>query len=163
MKTPRRPASVPVKIPFDHTVIPETWTDGWGDGSYTVYDQDADGCREGDGFVVAPDGSRAGLDWVVGKAVGRLRQIAPPDKSGWGFYEAVFPRPIFNTADLVEAFRAVLPKVEARYYRVVMPSSPVADYRRYPRGQYEMRVVPAAHLRRHLDCVPPAPDHFPTV
>ena len=46
--------------------IPETFTDGWMFGSYTRY-ADPKGCCDGDGFVIAPDGQRAELDWYVGK------------------------------------------------------------------------------------------------
>ena len=93
--------------------IPETLTDGWLFGAITVY-EDPDGCDSGDGFVVAPDGSRAGLDWRVGR--GKIRKIAPPDERQWGVYEVFFPRPIRTTADLAGHFRAVLPQIKKVYH-----------------------------------------------
>ena len=77
MKTP--PPSISRDKPVTYAnfhLIPETRTDGWTYGAMTVYDDNQDGCREGDGFVEAPDGARAGLDWIVGKHPGRLRLVA---------------------------------------------------------------------------------------
>jgi len=94
--------------------IPETFTDGWMFGSYTRY-ADPKGCRDGDGFVIAPDGQRAELDWHVGN--GKLKRTFRSDGRIWGVFEAGFPRPVKGTADLVENFRVVLPQIQAAFAR----------------------------------------------
>ena len=89
-------------------IIEETRTDGWRFGAITEYEDPA-GCDSGDGFVVAPDDSRAGLVWDVG--AGQISQISPPDAGRWGVYQVWFPKPIFSTNDLVQNFRIVLPEL----------------------------------------------------
>ncbi len=77
-----KPEGAPVYHGFP--IIEKTCTDGWCFGAITDY-EDLDGCDSGDGFVVAPDGSRAGLVWDVGD--GELAQIIPPDEERWGVYQ----------------------------------------------------------------------------
>jgi hypothetical protein len=96
-------------------VVPETFTDGWCLGVITDFEDPA-GCTGGDAFVVAPDGSRAGLLWEVGDAP--LEEMLPPDSAGWGAYAIGFPHPTRNVADLVTDFRAVLPQLRARHAAV---------------------------------------------
>ncbi len=80
-------------------------TDGWCFGTITEYAA-PDGCDSGDAFVVAPDGSRAGLVWDVGK--GEPQEIRAPDDTRWGVYQVWFPRVVRTTDDLVTCFRAIL-------------------------------------------------------
>jgi len=94
--------------------IPETLMDGWMFGSYTRY-AEPKGCHDGDGFVIAPDGQRAELDWYVG--TGKLKRTSRSDKRIWGVFEVGFPRPVTSKADLVENFRAVLPQIKAAFAR----------------------------------------------
>jgi len=108
-----RPEGAPVYHGFP--IVPETMTDGWCFGAITEYAH-ADGCESGDAFVVAPDGSRAGLVWDVGE--GEPTEICAPDESRWGVYQIWFPRPIRTTDDLVACFRAVLPQLQRIYERV---------------------------------------------
>jgi hypothetical protein len=96
-------------------VIPETIIDGWCLGAITEY-TDPNGCDSGDAFVIAPDGSRAGLVWDVGE--GEAQEISRPDGSRWGVYQVWFPASIRTTDDLVRCFRAVLPQLQAIYKRV---------------------------------------------
>ena len=58
-----RPEGAPVYHGF--VLVEETRTDGWCFGAITAFEE-PEGCKAGDGFVVAPDGSRAGLVWEVG-------------------------------------------------------------------------------------------------
>lgn len=50
-------------------LIPETETDGFIYGAITDFlePDSEEGCTSGDAYVQAPDGSRAGIDWVVRK------------------------------------------------------------------------------------------------
>ena len=108
-----RPAGAPVYHGF--STVPETMTDGWCFGTITEY-ADPNGCDFGDAFVVAPDGSRAGLVWEVGKD--EPSEILPPDEKRWGVYQIWFSRPIRTTDDLVACFREVLPPLQKIYERV---------------------------------------------
>jgi hypothetical protein len=105
-----RPAGAPVYHGFP--VVPETETEGWLFGAITEFiSSDA-----GDGYVVAPDGSHAGLVWEVGP--GSFEQILPPDPKRWGVYAVWFPHPIHTIQDLITNFRAVLPDLKAAHAKV---------------------------------------------
>lgn len=108
-----RPAGSPVYHGF--VIVPETYTDGWCLGTITEFEDPA-GCDGGDAFVVAPDGSRAGLVWEVG--TGPLQEILPPDAERWGVYAISFPHPTRTVDDLVSAFRVVLPQLKAKHAEV---------------------------------------------
>lgn len=95
-------------------LVPETSVDGWCFGAITDF-EDPNGCDWGDGFVQAPDGSRAGLVWEVGE--GEMSEVMPPDSSRWGVYAVWFPRPIRNVRDLCECFALVLPQLREAYQR----------------------------------------------
>jgi hypothetical protein len=86
--------------------------DGWQFGEITEFMHSEDG----DAFVIAPDGSRAGLVWEVGD--GEFRQISAPDQGRWGVYAVWFPEP----NDSVEALRrnllSVLPSLTAAHQAV---------------------------------------------
>lgn len=108
-----RPAGAPVYHGFP--LIDETRTDGWCYGAITGFD-DPDGCEAGDGFVVAPDGSRKGLVWSAGEF--ETRRICEPTADRWDVYEIAFPRPVRNVTDLVDCFRAVLPQLKALHAKL---------------------------------------------
>jgi hypothetical protein len=96
-------------------LVDETRTDGWCFGAITEF-EDAEGCDWGDGFVVAPDGRRAGIVWEVGE--GDIPLVAPPEESRWGVYAVWFPRMVRTVDDLVFNFRQVLPELKKRYQDV---------------------------------------------
>lgn len=110
-----RPADAPVYHGFP--IIEETLTDGWRFGAISAFDDDPDGCVYGDGFVVAPDGSRAGIVWEVGEFA--TQTISAPEPGRWGVYGIAFPRAVRGVQDLVECFRAILPELRAIHARVV--------------------------------------------
>jgi hypothetical protein len=97
-------------------VVPESETDGWRYGAITEFIDPA-GCTDGDGYVIAPDGSRAGLVWDVGTR--QPREISPPGKERWGVCQVWFPRPVRTVDDLVANFRFVLPQLKAIHARVM--------------------------------------------
>jgi hypothetical protein len=67
----------------------------------------------GDAFVVAPDGSRAGIVW---QAEGEPSPIVcSPSPGRWGVYAFRFHRPVRNEQDLIENLHAVLPQLKAFY------------------------------------------------
>ena len=97
-----------------YVVVPETCIDGWCLGAITEFEDPA-GCTSGDAFVIAPDGSRAGLVWEVGSDP--LQEILPPDSERWGLYAVSFPVPTRTTQDMVNNFRFVLPQLQEAYAR----------------------------------------------
>lgn len=114
--SPDRPAFLasPPGAPVYHgfPIVPETETDGWVYGAITEF-EDPDGCEDGDGFVIAPDGTRAGLVWSVGTFPTRV--ISEPESGRWGVFAIAFPRAVKNVEDIVVCFRAVLPELRARH------------------------------------------------
>lgn len=108
-----RPEGAPVYYGFP--IVPETETDGWFFGAITEF-EDPNGCQDGDAFIVAPDGTRAGLVWDVGE--GKASEICPPTQDRWGVYQVWFPRTIKTKADLIFNFRSVLPELKEIYERV---------------------------------------------
>jgi hypothetical protein len=108
-----RPDDAPVYHGFP--LVPETETDGWYYGAITEF-EDSDGCESGDGYVLAPDGSRAGIVWNVGQR--DLETVCAPDESRWGVYEVWFPRAVKTVDDLVSNFRSVLPALKSKYLEI---------------------------------------------
>ncbi|MGA9451129.1 MAG: 3-deoxy-8-phosphooctulonate synthase [Verrucomicrobiia bacterium] len=108
-----RPKGAPVYYGFP--VVAETETDGWVFGTITEY-EDPNGCEDGDAFVVAPDGTRAGLVWKVGE--GEISEICPPDEGRWGVYQVWFPKVIRTKDDLIFNFRSTLAQLKQIYERV---------------------------------------------
>jgi hypothetical protein len=96
-------------------LVEETRTDGWCFGAITEF-EDPNGCGGGDGFVVAPDGSRAGIVWEVGTQ--EIQVVLPPDDGRWGVYAVWFPRIVKTIDDLVFNFRHALPELEKKYDEV---------------------------------------------
>jgi hypothetical protein len=105
-----RPQGSPVYHGFP--VIPETDTDGWMYGAITEFI----GCDGGDGYVVAPDGTSAGLVWEVGS--GEFTEILPPNPERWGVYAVWFPHPVRTIQDLISNFRAILPDLKAAHAKI---------------------------------------------
>jgi hypothetical protein len=93
---------------YGFPLVPDAETDGWCLGAITNF-TDPKGVDWGDAFVVAPDGSRAGLIWHIGSEP--PREVLPPSPDRWGVYDVGFSAPICNVQDLVREFRAVLPKL----------------------------------------------------
>ena len=106
-----RPDGAPVYHGFP--LMEETRTpDGWCFGMITGFDE-GQSAEYGDAFVVAPDGSRAGLVWEVGE--GEISVIRPPEPGRWGVYAVWLPGPIKDAQDLAAAFAALLPHLRRIY------------------------------------------------
>jgi hypothetical protein len=94
-------------------LIEETRTaDGWAMEAISTFEGPG-GTIKGTGYVVTPDGSRAGIIWFVGD--GRLSEYMPPSRSLWGVYTIFFPKPVTSRQVLAENFWGTLPELQARY------------------------------------------------
>jgi hypothetical protein len=108
-----RPAGAPVYHGFG--LVEETRIDGWVFGTISDY-VDPNGCDWGDAFVVAPDGTRAGIVWQVDNFDPQV--VLPPDKDRWGVYGFAYPTPIRTTADFVKMCHSFLPELRRRHAAV---------------------------------------------
>ncbi len=111
-----RPIGGPVYYGFP--LVEETRVEGWCFGTISDFlEPDApDGCHFGDGFVEAPDGSRAGIVWAT-DVVG-IEEILPPEAGRWGVWGVGFSRPVQSIDDLLFNFGAVLPLLQAKYHQI---------------------------------------------
>lgn len=104
-----RPDHQPVYYGFP--VLDDVTVDGFTLGK--ISDFEAEEMDDGDAFVIAPDGRRAGLVWEVGDEA-RVSEIRPPDAGRWGVYGARFTGPMRtrddarrNLAEIVGPLRAI--------------------------------------------------------
>ena len=67
----------------------------------------------GDAYVVAPNGSRAGIVWAIGRGAPTI--VSAPDEGRWGVYGFYFEGPIRSDADLVARLHSVIPALRAHY------------------------------------------------
>jgi hypothetical protein len=78
----------------------------------------------GDAYVVAPDGSRAGIVWHVdGHASPQV--VIPPEPGRWGVYSFGFAEPARSLEDLVTKLHGVLPEIKA-YYAAALATCPAS-------------------------------------
>lgn len=75
----------------------------------------------GDAYVVAPDGSRAGIVWGMDGV--ETNVILPPEVGRWGVYYFRFDHPVRSDADLILNLHAVLPRLK-EFYAAAKSGSP---------------------------------------
>ena len=109
-----KPPGAPAYYGFP--LIPETETDGFVYGAITDFlePDSQEGCTYGDGFIQAPDGSRAGLVWAVSDKP-YISVITEPEGGRWGVYDVGFVKPINSLEDLIFNFKEVLPLLKEAY------------------------------------------------
>ena len=102
-----RPEDAPVYHGFPLLENSRT-DDGWCFG--TISEPECPEGRDwGDAFVVAPDGSRAGIIWEVGES--KIEVSIPPDENRWGVFHVGFTRRVHDEEGLVEQLREWLPEL----------------------------------------------------
>jgi hypothetical protein len=105
-----RPNGAPVYHGF--VVLDDVSVEGFTFGAIT--DFEAAPCDTGDAFVIAPDGSRAGLVWEV-SAKKYLEEVLPFEQDRWGVWAVSFPYPMNSRANARKNLVAVLPDLKARW------------------------------------------------
>lgn len=110
------------KVYSGFPLIRETTIDGFTFGSITDFlEKDTvEGCTIGDGFVEAPDGTRAGIFWEVGDEL-MFSTVVQPDETRWGVYAFTVPKPVKSVGDLKSNFSLMLPVIKELYERTHKP------------------------------------------
>jgi hypothetical protein len=80
----------------------------------------------GDAFVVAPDGSRAGLVWESEVEQPYLSEVLPPEPDRWGVWAVGVSLPLRSEADAKPFLAALLPLLRARWEDWKEQSTPSA-------------------------------------
>ena len=68
----------------------------------------------GDAFVIAPDGSRAGLVWEVGDRAAVIVE-SKFEEDRWGVWEVTLPHPMRTEEDARRNLAALLPELRERW------------------------------------------------
>jgi hypothetical protein len=68
----------------------------------------------GDAFVVAPDGSRAGLVWEVGDDR-ELHEVIGFEPDRWGVWAVEFPRPLSSPEAALRNLELALPRLREKW------------------------------------------------
>jgi len=105
-----RPAGAPVYHGFP--ILDDVEVDGFRLGMITDWETEPDVC--GDAFVVAPDGSRAGLVWEVIEPP-CFQEVMAPDASRWGVWAVGFPVPMTSRDNARRNLEAVIPELRSRW------------------------------------------------
>ena len=105
-----RPEGAPVYYGF--VVLEDVSVEGFTFGAIT--DFEAEPCDAGDAFIVAPDGSRAGLVWEV-STKRYVEEVCPFEQGRWGVWAVSFPHPMSDRDNARKNLAAVLPNVKARW------------------------------------------------
>ena len=81
----------------------------------TITDFEAELGTTGDAFVVAPDGSRAGLVWESEVDEAYFQECGAPDDARWGVWAVGLPLPLRTAADARAYLAALLPELRPRW------------------------------------------------
>src|SRR5687768_1708708 len=81
-------------------ILEETALEGFRLGLITDFGSDF---TEGDAFVVAPDGSRAGLVWQISDAVS-VSELSPLTADRWGVWAVTFVLPMSDVENARKNF-----------------------------------------------------------
>lgn len=105
-----RPEGAPVYHGFP--ILEDVEVDGFRLGMIT--DWESEPSERGDAFVVAPDGSRAGLDWeVFGEH--KVEQVLEPTETRWGVWYVTFPNPMSSRDQARKNLATVLPELRRHW------------------------------------------------
>ena len=110
-----RPPNTPVYYGFP--ILKDSEKDGFVFGVIT----EPSGAEWGDAFVIAPNGSRAGIVWQIGE--GEPAIVCQPSDGRWGVYGFCFSGPIRSDSDLVSCLWTVLPTLK-EYLRAAESACP---------------------------------------
>lgn len=78
---------------------------------------------EGDAFVIAPDGSRAGLVWEAEAEAAYISEVMAPDDRRWGVWAVGLSLPLRSLDDARAYLAALLPELKPRWERWAQAST----------------------------------------
>jgi hypothetical protein len=105
-----RPEGAPVYYGF--VVLDDVTVDDFTLGKIT--DFEAEPCDEGDAFVIAPDGSRAGLVWEI-REPPYFSEVAPFETGRWGVWGIGFRLPMNGRVNARRNLESILPELKMRW------------------------------------------------
>ncbi len=105
-----RPEGAPVYHGF--VVLDDVTVDGFTIGKIT--DWDAEPCETGDAFVIAPDGSRAGLVWEVCDPP-YFQETMQIEADRWGVWGVGFALPMDSHENARKNLDSILPELKLRW------------------------------------------------
>ena len=105
-----RPEGAPVYYGF--VVLDDVTVDGFTLGKIT--DFEAEPCDEGDAFVIAPDGGRAGLVWEVYDKP-YFQEVSPIETGRWGVWGVGFRLPMNSRENARRNLESILPELRLRW------------------------------------------------
>ena len=105
-----RPEGAPVYHGF--VVLDDVKVDGFTLGKIT--DWEAEPCETGDAFVIAPDGSRAGLVWEVCDPP-YFQEAMPIETTRWGVWGVGFVLPMISRDNARTNLESILPQLKFRW------------------------------------------------
>jgi hypothetical protein len=108
-----RPEGAPVYHGFP--ILADVVVEGFQFGTISDFEAERNPA-DGDAFVVAPDGSRAGLVWQRDPEP-YVREIHPFEPERWGVWAVGFPYPMRTRADARRNLEAVLPLLKEQWER----------------------------------------------
>jgi hypothetical protein len=85
--------------------------EGFRLGMITDFDSSPE---DGDAFIVAPDGSRAGLVWCIGDAV-IVEEVCALKADRWGVWAVTFPEQMATKEAIRRNLEATLPKLKEKW------------------------------------------------
>lgn len=105
-----RPEGAPVYHGF--VVLDDVVVDGFNLGKIT--DWEAEPCETGDAFVIAPDGSRAGLVWEICDPP-YFQETMPMEADKWGVWSVGFLLPMTSRDNARKNLESILSQLKARW------------------------------------------------
>jgi hypothetical protein len=105
-----RPEGAPVYHGFQ--VLDDVGVDGFTFGKITDFESADVDC--GDAFVIAPDGSRAGLVWEYGES-SYFHQVMAAEPDRWGVWGVGFARPMTNRENARKNLESILPELKKKW------------------------------------------------
>ncbi len=93
-------------------ILKDVVEEGFSFGKIT--DFESEHCDCGDAFVVAPDGSRAGLVWEV-STDSHFSQVSCADSDRWGVWAVNFPHPMTSRDNARRNLAFVLPHLKQKW------------------------------------------------
>ena len=97
---------------YGFRVLDDVRADGFTLGAIT--DFEVEECSEGDAFVVAPDGSRAGLVWEVTESQ-YFQEVIPIEENRWGVWAVSFRWPMTTRENARANLASIIPELSGRW------------------------------------------------